>query len=89
MRYIRCFKTLYIFLYEWIIFPDKMTFFRLSHEVNSKHMFVMIRVRHVETQISLSETNEGVKTKNKAKYVGVKISRTNRIFDFGEEFEDI
>jgi hypothetical protein len=60
MRYIRCCKTLYIFLYEWIIFPDKMTFFRLSHEVNSKHMFVMVLVRHVETQISLSETNEGV-----------------------------
>jgi hypothetical protein len=37
-----------------------MTFFRLSHEVNSKHMFVMVLVRHVETQISLSETNEGV-----------------------------
>jgi hypothetical protein len=56
-----CFKTLYIFLYEWIIFADKMTFFRLSHEVNSKHMFVMVRVKYVEMQISLSETHEGVK----------------------------
>ena len=65
-----CFKTLYIFLYEWIIFADKMTFFRLSQEVNSKHMFVMVRVtKYVEMQISLSETHEGVKTKNKAEYL--------------------
>jgi hypothetical protein len=61
-----CFRTLYIFLYEWIIFADKMTFFRLPQEVNSKHMFVMVRVKYVEMQISLSETHERVKTKNKA-----------------------
>jgi hypothetical protein len=69
-----CFKTLYIFLYEWIIFADKMMFFRLSHEVNSKHMFVMVRVKYVEMQISLSETHEGIKTKNKADMGGQNIS---------------
>jgi hypothetical protein len=67
-----CFKTLYIFLYEWIIFADKMMFFRLSHEVNSKHMFVMVHVKYVEMQISLSETHEGIKTKNKADMEGSK-----------------
>ena len=67
-----CFKTLYIFLYEWIIFADKMMFFRWSHEVNSKHMFVMVRVKYVEMQISLSETHEGIKTKNKADMEGSK-----------------
>ena len=55
-----CFKTLYIFLYEWIILADKIMFFKLSHEVNSKHMCVMVRVKYVEMQISLSETHEGV-----------------------------
>ena len=55
-----------------IIFADKMTFFRLSHEVNSKHMFVVVRVKYVEMQISLSETHEGVKTKNKADMEGSK-----------------
>jgi hypothetical protein len=63
-----------IFFYTsvWIIFPDKMTFFRLSHEVNSKHMFVIVCVKYVEMQISLSETHEGVKTKNKADMEGSK-----------------
>ena len=66
-----CFKTLYIFLYDHS-FAEKMTFFRLSQEVNSKHMFVMVRVKYVEMQISLSETHEGVKTKNKADMEGSK-----------------
>ena len=44
----------------------------MSHEVNSKHMFVMVRVKYVEMQISLSETNEGVKTKKKADMEGSK-----------------
>ena len=69
-----CFKTLYIFLYVWIIFADKMTFFRLSHEVNSKHMFVVVRVKYVEMQISLSETHEGVKRKIKPIWRGQNIS---------------
>ena len=47
-------------------------FFRLSHEVNSKDMCVMVRVKYVEMQISLSETHEGVKTKNKADMEGSK-----------------
>ena len=41
-----------------VIFADKMMFFRLSHEVNSKHMFEMVRVKYVEMQISLSETQQ-------------------------------
>jgi hypothetical protein len=49
-----------------------MMFFRLSHEVNSKDMCVMVRVKYVEMQISLSETHEGVKTKNKADMEGSK-----------------
>jgi hypothetical protein len=35
-------------------------------------MFVMVRGKYVEMQISLSETNEGVKTKNKADMEGSK-----------------
>lgn len=50
---VRYFKRLYIFLYEWIIFPNKMSFFRLSDKFNSKHMFVMVHVKNVEMQISL------------------------------------
>ena len=50
---VRYFKTLYIFLYEWIIFPDKMTFFRLSKEFNSKHMLVIVLVKNVGMQIPL------------------------------------
>ena len=49
-----------------------MTFFRLSHEVNLKHVFVMVSVKYVEMQISLSETHEGVKTKIKADMDGSK-----------------
>ena len=48
-------------------------FFRLSHEVNSKDMCVMVRVKYVEMQISLSETHESVKTKNKADMEGQNI----------------
>ena len=66
------FQNIVFFLYVWIIFADKMTFFRLSHEVNSKHMFVVVRVKYVEMQISLSETHEGVKSKNKADMEGSK-----------------
>ena len=35
-------------------------------------MFVMVRVKYVEMPILLSETNEGVKTKNKADMEGSK-----------------